>query len=116
MTKMTIKKRKEAIIDALRKNMGIVSAACKKANISRETHYRWIREDVKYREAVEAIQEEVLDMAESQLYKEIKNGNTAALIFFLKTKGKKRGYTENEPLNIEPVQINIHIIENKKEQ
>jgi hypothetical protein len=35
-----------------------------------------------------------IDFAESQLHKQIKEGSTAATIFFLKTKGKQRGYVE----------------------
>ncbi len=39
-----------------------------------------------------------MDFAESQLYKQIKEGSTAATIFYLKTKGKKRGYIERQEI------------------
>jgi hypothetical protein len=41
-----------------------------------------------------------LDFAESQLYKQIKDGSTTATIFYLKTKGKQRGYVERQQIDI----------------
>ena len=39
-----------------------------------------------------------IDFAESQLHKQIRDGNSTATIFFLKTKGKKRGYVERQEI------------------
>ena len=36
----------------------------------------------------------ILDFAEKQLFTQISENNTTATIFFLKTKGKHRGYVE----------------------
>lgn len=85
---------KKAMIEALEKSLGVVTSACKNVGISRETHYRYLREDPKYKEAVEGIENVALDFAESQLHKQIKDGNSTSTIFFLKTKGKRRGYIE----------------------
>jgi hypothetical protein len=43
---------------------------------------------------VESISDMALDFAESQLHKQISEGEVSATIFYLKTKGKKRGYIE----------------------
>jgi len=93
-------KLKRAMIDALEASLGIVSTAAPKANIHRGTHYRWMEEDSDYKKAVEAVQDSVLDFAESHLYKLVKEGNPAATIFFLKTKGKKRGYVERQEIEV----------------
>ena len=85
---------KKAMIEALEKSLGIVTTACKTVGISRETHYRWTREDENYKELVEGIADIALDFAESQLHKQIKDGEVSSTIFYLKTKGKKRGYIE----------------------
>lgn len=85
---------KKAMIEALEKSLGIVTTACKSVGISRETHYRWLREDEEYRKQVEDISDVALDFAESQLHKQIQNGEVSSTIFYLKTKGKKRGYVE----------------------
>ena len=82
------------MLEALEKSLGIVTTACKSVGINRTTHYDWYIRDPKYKDAVDSLQEMVLDFAESQLFKSINNGSDAATIFFLKTKGKKRGYIE----------------------
>jgi len=63
-------------------------------------HYDWLKSDPVYKAAVESIQESVIDFAESHLYKLVKEGNPAATIFYLKTKGKKRGYIERQEIEV----------------
>jgi serine/threonine-protein kinase RIO1 len=48
-----------------------------------------MKADTDYKKAVDSIADSVLDFAESHLYKLVKEGNPAATIFFLKTKGKE---------------------------
>jgi hypothetical protein len=91
---------KKAMLEALEKSLGVVTSACKTVDISRETHYRWLREDADYKAAVEALSDVALDFAESQLHKQIKEGNSTATIFYLKTKGKKRGYIERQEVEV----------------
>jgi hypothetical protein len=86
--------KKEAMIEALESALGVVTTACKKVGIDRTTHYRWLREDPDYKISVDSISDISIDFAESQLFKQIKDGNTTATIFYLKTKGKNRGYVE----------------------
>lgn len=85
---------------ALEASLGIVSTACREVGISRQTHYRWLDEDKEYKEAVEDISEMAIDVAESNLHKLIKGGDTTAIIFYLKTKGKKRGFVEKNELDL----------------
>jgi len=86
--------QKSRMIDAMEKSLGIVTTACKTVGINRSTHYDWMEKDANYKKAIESIQDVVLDFAESQLHKQVKEGNSTSTIFFLKTKGKKRGYVE----------------------
>lgn len=91
------------MIEALVKSLGIVTTACNKVGISRETHYRWLREDADYKTAVEGIADIALDFAESQLHKQISSGEVSSTIFYLKCKAKKRGYIErNEVVQTTP--------------
>lgn len=85
---------KKAIIEALEQSLGVVTSACKKVGVGRTTYYQWLKDDDAFAEKVNDIQDVAIDFAESQLHKQIKEGSTAATIFYLKTKGKKRGYVE----------------------
>lgn len=96
---------------ALSDTWGNVSAACTATGISRATHYNW-RKCAVYSEAVEHVEERNLDRAETALQGLIEAGNVTAIIFYLKTKGKKRGYTEKIDVSTdrEPVFIFTEII------
>jgi hypothetical protein len=96
MTKSDINKK--AMISALEKSLGVVTSACKNVGISRETHYKWLREDESYKDAVDDLENVALDFAESQLHKQISGGNPTSTIFYLKTKGKRRGYVERQEI------------------
>jgi hypothetical protein len=89
---------KKAIIDALEKSLGVVTTACKNVGIGRTTFYDWMKDDQEFEQEVNEIQNIALDFAESQLHKQIGDGSTAATIFYLKTKGKKRGYIERQEI------------------
>jgi len=111
-----IQLKKEKLLEALEQTLGVVTTACKKANIDRQSYYRWINTDRDFRLAVEEIDNVALDFAESQLHKQIKKESTAATIFYLKTKGKKRGYVERQEISGvkgQPTAFQIEIIDNK---
>lgn len=104
--------RKRAMIEAMRKSLGVVSVAAKKVGITRQTHYNWLKEDAAYRYEIEAVMEEEKDFVESHLHQLIQQGNPAATIFYLKTKAKDRGYVERieqtfADESIEEVRVNI---------
>ena len=82
------------MLKALEKTLGIVSHAAKIADVDRSVHYDWMERDEAYRKKVEDICEIKLDFVESALHKNIQSGDTTAIIFALKTLGKKRGYVE----------------------
>lgn len=86
--------RKKKMIKALEENNGLVTYAAKKVGISRTTHMEWLKNDPEYKQAVEDIKEAELDFTESMLKKNIKNGDTACILFALKCLGKERGYVE----------------------
>lgn len=86
------------MLEALRKSLGIVTTACQNVGISRVTHYEWLNTDPEYKKSVEALDDVVLDFVESKLHTSINNGSDTATIFFLKTKGKKRGYIEKQEI------------------
>lgn len=111
----TLDTNKKAMIEALEEFYGIVLPATKKAGICRATHYNWYNTDPIYKAAVDDTSNIALDHVESKLFEKI-NGihvqkgeevydvppSDTAIIFFLKTKGKARGYVER----VEQSQVN----------
>ena len=91
---------KRSLLDALEQSLGIITTACKIVGCNRSTFYGHYNSDSEFRAAVDDIQNITLDFAESQLHKQIKDGNTTATIFYLKTKGKKRGYIERREVEM----------------
>ena len=110
-----IRTRKKAMLEALEKCYGIVTKAAKMIDLGRQTHYDWLEQDPEYRKAVEELDNVALDHSEDKLHQLIegvyvekdlgdgetviyqKEPNATAVIFHLKTRGKKRGYIEKEP-------------------
>lgn len=92
--RMTKKRKKEILLEKLKETMGVVAYACEAAGISRVTYYNWFKEDEDFREKAENICEIQKDMAEFALLEKIKKKDTTAIIFYLKTKAKDRGYSE----------------------
>lgn len=106
----TLKKR---FIDVLKKSRGIITSACESVDMSRQTYYNWLKDDEEFAEAVHEVQESAIDFVESKLMQKI-NGievvsskgeifevppSDTAIIFFLKTKAKQRGYVEKSEID-----------------
>ena len=86
-------------LEVLEKNMGLITPACKKfGDMSRSTHYKWLKEFDGYQERVEQIENANIDFAEGKLMEQMNEGNIAAILFFLKCKAKSRGYVERQEI------------------
>lgn len=95
-----IQHTKKALLKALEETLGIVTSACKMVGVNRSTYYKYYNEDADFKEQVDSISDIALDFAESQLHKQIEEGNSTSTIFYLKTKGKKRGYIEKSEVDM----------------
>jgi hypothetical protein len=106
---------KKTVLEALEMAKGIVTDACRATKTPRSTFYMWCNTDLDFKAAVDDIQEVAIDYVEGKLFEKI-DGVTmvakgqannedepavytippsdTAIIFYLKTKGKKRGYVE----------------------
>jgi hypothetical protein len=108
---------KKALINALEKSLGVVTSACKSVGLNRSTYYDYYNSDPEFKKSVDELSNIALDFAESNLHKQIKDGNTSATIFYLKTKGKRRGYVERQEITgIEGTKLfEVEILKNDKE-
>ena len=110
MAKQKPAEYKKKLLEALERSLGIVTPACKEIGISRETFYRYYREDEVFKQAVDDINNITLDFVENQLLKQIKEGSERSILFYMKYRGKTRGY--NDSLDIK-VKGDIQWIETK---
>jgi hypothetical protein len=88
---------------ALRSTGGIVTAAAKKlrtayGSCTPASVRNYIQRHPSLQRAVEEVIEENLDLAEHKLLAGINADNMTASIFYLKTKGRRRGYVERGEL------------------
>jgi hypothetical protein len=117
----TVAQQKRNLLEALRTSLGVVETACQKVGIPRRNHYYWLEKDPKYAAAVAEVDDVAIDFGESMLFKLMRGytlpdtkvflnsdskqpivvpitkhigTDASAVIFFLKTRGKKRGYIE----------------------
>ena len=110
--------KKKMLIESLENSLGIVSTACTKANISRSSFYKWYKEDEDFRKKVDEIDNVKLDFVESQLFKNIQKEKERSIIFYLQHKGHKRGYIQQQNINLtsndeEIKKIEIEIVKPK---
>lgn len=93
-------KREFALLEQLR-TIPNISLACEKVGLSRNTVYRWCKEDTVFKERLdEAIAdgtESICDLAESKLITHINNGNLRAIQYWLDN--NKKTYIRPRPKN-----------------
>ena len=109
--------KKEQFLEALEKSMGIISQAAKKIGIDRTTPYKWMREDEDYDAQVKELLNVSLDFVEGKLFEAIDKNNITGIIFYLKTKGKHRGYVERHELagvDDKELKVEIEVIRKNK--
>lgn len=89
------------MIEALKKSAGLISHAAAALGCERSTVHRRIKSSKAVADALTEIEDINLDRAEAKLAQAINNGNLTAVIFYLKTKGKARGYSERVDVTAE---------------
>jgi len=101
---------KKAVLEKLIESQGNVSEACKAAGIARSTFYLWKSEDEQFAQEVDEIIEATIDAVEGYLMKEMKAGNPACIIFFLKTRCKASGTLPKTSFSDVPIPIMPNLI------
>ena len=119
MSKQQPEVYKKKLLEALEKSLGIVTSACKEVGISRKQFYEYYNTDEDFKKSVDDINEITLDFTETQLFKKIKEGSERSILFYMKYRGRKRGYTDRLEIegNIDIKGITtIELIEYKKKE
>ncbi len=93
--------KKQSFIEAYQKTFGNIAQSCRMSGVkTRQTFYDWMKIDAEFKAIIDGIEpaEDFLDFCESALRDRINDKDTTAIIFALKTKGKKRGYIERQEI------------------
>ena len=97
-----VKERKRLFLEAYVRKACNVAAACKAIGIMRGTFVDWRNNDSEFTTQLAHADESFIDFAESKLKEKITEGDEKSIIFFLKTKGKSRGYGDKIELSSDP--------------
>ena len=84
----------DQVAEALRSAAGVRSAAASLLKCSPSTVKRYVDRSETLARIESEIVEQIIDLAESRLVDAINDGNLTAIMFYLRTKGKHRGYSE----------------------
>lgn len=109
----------ERIIEAIRKSQGLLTLASKSSGIGYRTIVQYVADFPSVKEAAIEARERMIDFAESKLYQNIKSGDNTAIIFYLKTQAKHRGYIERAEVSGiggEPIRYEINAKDSETQQ
>ena len=107
---------KEQLLEAIEGSQGLVSKIQRKLmaaigeKISWDAVDRLVHKYPEAEEAVKAEKEAMLDIAENNIFKEIVSGDTKTSKWYLRMKGKERGYVETQEVQLakaDPLNINL---------
>lgn len=107
---------KEQLLEAIEGSQGLVSKIQRKLmaaigeKISWDAVDRLVHKYPEAEEAVKAEKEAMLDIAENNIFKDMVNGDTATSKWYLRMKGKERGYEDTPTIQMasdDPIKIDI---------
>ena len=82
----------DEVIQALRDTRGLLTLAARQLQCDRSTVDNYCQRYPRVRAALDHARAQQLDVAEGQLFKAIDRGELPAIMFFLRTIGRHRGY------------------------
>lgn len=86
----------DEVLQALKESRGGVYLAAEKLNCHHQTIYNYQKKYKRIANYIKSSRERELDNTVKRLHEKIDDGDTTAIIFHLKTIGKKRGFKQEE--------------------
>ena len=108
---------KETVLKAIKGSAGLITTIQKRLSAEIERNISWTctkeyaEKWEETREAMEAERQTTLDVAEGTILKELYSNNVEMAKWYLRMKGKERGYIETQEVrnvNQDPLNININ--------
>ena len=113
---MAYRLTKEDVLEAIKGSGALITTIQKRLEAATGEHWNWetvknyIEKWESCQEAVKAEKEAMLDLAENNVFKELISGDIHTSKWYLKMKGKERGYVETQEIqmsNQDPLNINL---------
>lgn len=95
--KMVETRKKKKFLKIYEANMGLLSQACKQADISKLLVDKWERTDPEFELAMMEIDSRVIQTVENKMFQKIEEGDTKMIEFYLKNKG---GYRDTKDVAV----------------
>lgn len=113
------RKQKELFLKQLAKTP-VVAGVCQKLKIPKSNIYRWEKEDPEFKTGMENARQEkadeMIELAEFQLYKKIQEGNITAIKYLLDSRHPvymKQKFKHDQANPIEPFQMVITTVDSE---
>lgn len=90
------KELKNKFVRELAAARGQWTVAAKNSNVTIARVRQWMADDTSFAEAIYEVDQLIVDEVEQALLAKIKKGDVTAMCFYLKCKGKERGYVERD--------------------
>lgn len=87
------------VAEAIRAASGILAVAAHKLGASRDLVHRYVNDYPAVKAAYEDANETNIDVAEGKLIEQVRKGDKDQIRFFLRTKGRTRGYGDRLTLD-----------------
>lgn len=97
----------QQMVETIYESKGILAIAARKLACTRQTVHNYVNRYATVKAALEDARETNVDYVEGKLMQAIDSGNIAAIMFFLKTQGKNRGYIERQEIDHSDVTIRV---------
>lgn len=107
---------KEEVLKAIEGSQGLVTKIQKRLEEMKGTKICWdtvskyCHQWPECEDAIKAEKEAMLDLAENNIFKELSRGDSKTSKWYLRMKGKERGYVETQEIltNADPLNINLN--------
>lgn len=103
---------KDTVLEAIKDSGGIMSTIARRLGVTWHTADSWVKQYDETKQALQDERETILDLAESTLFRNIKDGNSQDAKWLLSTMGKNRGYSERHEItgaDSGPIDVNAII-------
>lgn len=97
---------KKLFLQELERHVGVIQDACDAVDMGVTTYERWCKEDDDFNKKANDIINTQVVFVEGKLFKKVKEENLDGIKFYLKCKGKHRGWIEGDNIIIQQNNVN----------